>query len=224
MTSLSYRAYVALKRRLQTTVGKRFSRFVGVAIASLGASQLALLVLVSGANVTPGIAGVVAAAFGAAVSYVLSRWAWERKGRPDVLRETLPFWVVSAGAWLVLGLASHYSSVLANSLGLEHWERQGFINAGYFLANCVTFVSRFLIFHYVLFADRGSAASDDRSAAGAAAGSSPTAVPDGGEPSPFAANGAGARSNGSWPANGDDAGRWARDGEGAELPGRGARR
>ena len=210
MTSLSHRAYVALKRRLKTTVGKRFSRFVGVAIVSLGASQLALLVLVSAVHVTPGIAGVVAAAFGAAVSYVLSRWAWERKGRPDVLRETLPFWVVSAGAWLVLGLASHYSSVLANSMGLHAWERQGFINAGYFLANCVTFVTRFLIFHYVLFADRGSAVT---SAAAAAS----SAVPDGGEPAPFGANG-------SWPANGDGAGRWAPDGEGAELPGRGARR
>ncbi|MDR0343340.1 MAG: GtrA family protein [Nocardiopsaceae bacterium] len=205
MTSLSRRAYVALTRRLKTSVGKRFSRFVGVAIVSLGASQLALLVLVSAAHVTPGIAGVVAAAFGAAVSYVLSRWAWERKGRPDVLRETLPFWVVSAGAWLVLGLASHYSSVLANSLGLEHWERQGFINLGYFLANCVTFVSRFLIFHYVLFADRGSAA----------AAAAPSAVPDGAEPAPFGPNG-------SWPADGD--GRWASNGEGAELPGRGARR
>lgn len=224
MTSLSYRAYASLKRRLKTTVGKRFSRFVGVAIVSLGASQLALLILVSGAHVTPGIAGVAAAAFGAAVSYVLSRWAWERKGRPDVLRETLPFWVVSGGAWLVLGLASHFSSVLANSMGLEDWERQGFINAGYFLANCITFVSRFLIFHYVLFADRGSAGAEGRSAAGAAAGSSPTAVPDAGEPAPFAANGAGAWSNGSWPGDGDGAGGWAPDGEGAGLPGRGARR
>jgi hypothetical protein len=28
---------------------------------------------------------------GAVVSYALTRWTWNRTGRPDMLRETLPF-------------------------------------------------------------------------------------------------------------------------------------
>ena len=90
------------------------------------------------------------------MSYFLSRWAWERKGRPNVWRETIPFWLVSVGAWLVLGLAAHFGTVIAaHHLNLHHFERHVVVGGIYLLANCVTFVIRFLIFHYVLFADRG---------------------------------------------------------------------
>jgi putative flippase GtrA len=133
-------------------------RFVPVSVAAVIASQVTLAIMVGIAHVTAGTSGVVASMVGAGVSYVLSRWAWRRKGRPHVLKETLPFWIVSVGAWLVLGVASHYASILAVSMHLGHWQRVAFVNAAYLVANCVTFVSRFLIFHYVLFADRGSAA------------------------------------------------------------------
>ncbi len=102
------------------------------------------------------MSGVLAAIVGAIVSYFLSRWAWDRKGRPNVWRETIPFWLVSVGAWLVLGLAAHFGTVLAgpHHLDLHHFERHFVVGGIYLLANCVTFVIRFLIFHYVLFADR----------------------------------------------------------------------
>src|ERR1019366_8507293 len=76
--------------------------------------------------------------------------------RPHMLKETLPFWAVSVGAWLVLGLTSHYASVWAKSMGLSHWQQTLVVELAYLLANCVTFVTRFVIFHYLLFADRGS--------------------------------------------------------------------
>jgi hypothetical protein len=41
-------------------------------------------------------------------------------------------------------------------MNLGHWQRVAVVNGAYFVANCVTFVTRFAIFHYVLFADRGS--------------------------------------------------------------------
>src|SRR5260370_23515039 len=90
----------------------------------------------------------------ALVSWLLSRWAWERKGRPDLLRETVPFWLVSAGVWVVLGLTSHYASVWAHSEDWTHWRRHLAVQGAYFLVNCVTFVVRFLIFHHVLFANK----------------------------------------------------------------------
>lgn len=207
MTFASTRVYAALKRKLQTAVGRRFSRFASVAVASLAATQIALTLLVGVAHVTAGTAGVAASVIGAAVSYVLSRWAWERKGRPSVLRETIPFWAVSAAAWCVLGLASHFSSVWATSMGLPHWQRVGFIDAGYFVANTFTFLSRFLIFHYLLFADRGSAA------AAVPAPGSPVARPLGGL-APFAVNGSPSGVNGSAP--------WGA--EGPAAPESGARR
>ena len=66
-------------------------------------------------HVSAGLSGVLGAITGAAVSYVLSRWAWERKGRPHLFKETLPFWLISLGAWFVLGATSHYASVWAVS-------------------------------------------------------------------------------------------------------------
>src|SRR5262249_52169332 len=150
MTSVLPRIGAAVQSKLRTTVGKRFSRFVLVAFASLGSSLVTLSLLLGVFHLSGGLAGILSAIAGAAVSYVLSRWAWERKGRPHLLKETLPFWLVSVGSWIVLGLASHYASIWANSMNLEHWERVAFIDIAYFLANCLTFATRFLIFHYVL--------------------------------------------------------------------------
>jgi len=151
-------------------------RFVLVAGVSLGASQIALFLFIGPLHMTGGISGVLAAIAGAIVSYFLSRRAWGRKGRPNLWRETIPFWAVSVGAWLVLGFAAHFGTVLAHDLGLHHFERHFVVGGIYLLANCVTFVIRFLIFHYVLFAD---ADQDDKGAlAGPAAESlSPVTVP-----------------------------------------------
>ena len=199
MTLAPSRIMTAANRLYRTTVGKRFSRFVLVAVAALAASQLMLTVLIGVVGMSPGISGSIAAVAGALVSYVLSRWAWERKGRPDLLRETLPFWLVSVGAWIVLGLASHYASVWANSMNLEHWERVAFIDIAYFVANCLTFVTRFIIFHYLLFADRGSKVPPSPA-------TEPLTSPAAGEPAasgsaPFVATGSAGRVNGTaWAA------------------------
>ena len=156
-----------VRRKLRGETGNRLMRFVPVSLAAVAASQITLAVLVGIAGRSAGTAAVLASMVGAAVSYVLSRWAWERKGRPNLLKETLPFWLVSVGAWIVLGVASHYASVWAVSMNLGHWQRVAVVNGVYFVANCVTFVTRFAIFHYVLFADRGSTQAPPPLAGGA---------------------------------------------------------
>jgi putative flippase GtrA len=193
MTSVLPRIGAAVQSRLRTTVGKRFSRFVLVAIASLGSSLVTLSLLLGVFHLSGGLAGILSAIAGAAVSYVLSRWAWERKGRPHLLKETLPFWLVSLGSWTVLGLTSHYASVWALSMGHTHWERVLIVDGAYLMANCVTFLTRFAIFHYLLFADRGSTLSESVVSVAEAAG-----VPElEDEGPPLAASGSGARLGGS---------------------------
>jgi putative flippase GtrA len=177
-----------LQRKLSTSVGKRFSRFVLVAVASLVASEIALVIFLDGVHLTSGVSGVAAAIVGAAVSYVLSRWAWERKGRPQLLRETLPFWLVSVGAWIVLGLATHLGVSLAKTMQVHGIKKTIVVGGVYFLANCLTFAARFLIFHFLLFADRRVNVVDE------------LAVVEGGEP-PLAAGTVAAQ-----PATADPAG------------------
>jgi GtrA-like protein len=160
LSSLGWRLLPGpVRRKLQSTAGRQFLRFLPVSLAALAASQLALLVFLGVIGLGAGTAGFVASMVGAAVSYVLSRWAWGRKGRPDLLRETLPFWIVSAAAWTFLSFASHEASVWSRSMGHSHWERVAVVAVVYFLANCLTFAARFVIFHYILFArPKGAAA------------------------------------------------------------------
>jgi putative flippase GtrA len=152
MPNLIDRLPAPVANRLRTRFGKQFLRFALVAVLSLGASELALAIMIGPLKMTGGVSGVSAAVVGSIVSYFLSRKAWDRKGRPNFWRETIPFWLVSIGAWLVLGLATKLGVHLA--AGEHHLVRHLIVGGTYFLANCLTFVIRFLIFHYFLFADR----------------------------------------------------------------------
>jgi putative flippase GtrA len=143
-----------LERKLRTEAGTRFLRFILVAAAAVITSQVVLGLLTGPVNLSAGTSGVIASMVAALVSYLLSRWAWERKGKPDWLRETLPFWVVSIAVWVILGLTSHYASVWAHHMGYAHLMKHVVVQGAYFLMNCVTFVLRFLIFHYLLFTDK----------------------------------------------------------------------
>jgi putative flippase GtrA len=198
MTSALPRMVTSVRARIRTQVGKRFVRFVLVAIASLASSILMLNLLLGVFHLTAGLSGVIGAITGAVVSYVLSRWAWERKGRPHLLKETLPFYLVSLGAWTVLGLTSHYASVWALSNDKSHWQRVLIVDGAYLIANAVTFVARFLIFHYLLFADRGSEPVPSALEVVESEMAGPGKLV---RPEPLAARGSGARPAGSpgWP-------------------------
>jgi len=174
------RLVAALWPRLRSTVGIRFTRFVGVALISLATSEIALTLCNGVLHMTATPAAIIAWFSGAVVSYVLSRWAWERKGKPDVLRETVPFWVISALVVVILTLATKFAYHAAAWLGLEGIRHVLFVDLIYLVANLCTFLMRFVLFHYVLFADRTTAAR--------AAATGPDAVPHGRTPHPEAAH------------------------------------
>jgi putative flippase GtrA len=152
-----------LRRRLRTQGGRRLIRFAPAAVLALCATQLTYLICQL-AHVSAGIAGALGWLAGAAVSYVVSRWAWERKGRPPLLKETLPFWVISICVGIVLTGTSKLAHAEARSLGLHGAKEVLFAQGLYLAANCVTFVIRFLIFHYFLFADRGAGGAGEPAA------------------------------------------------------------
>jgi putative flippase GtrA len=169
-----------LVRKLRTKVGVRFTRFVGVAAAALATSEILLSICNGVLHMTSTPAALVATFGGAAVSYVLSRWAWERKGKPDVLRETIPFWVISAMVWVILTLATKFGYHLASWMGVHGVKHVLVVDLVYLAANVVTFALRFMIFHYVLFADRTTAAR--------AAATGPDSVPPGTRTAPSPAD------------------------------------
>ena len=145
-----------LQTRLRSTVVKRFLRFAPAAVCAVAATQITYIICLGPANLTAGVAGFAGWFAGAAVSYVISRWAWERKGRPHLLKETLPFVAVSLGAGVILTLASKFGNGVARDMGLDGAARVLVADLFYLTANCLTFALRFLIFHFVLFADRNA--------------------------------------------------------------------
>ena len=189
MALVTSRIGTALWRKARSNVGIRFTRFTLVAVASVVASQVALSLLLGPGHQTAGFSGGLAAVIGAGVSYVLSRWAWERKGRPNLLKETLPFWLVSVAVWVLLALSAKLGVHLAAANDLHGAERIAVADGTYFAANCVTFLLRFLLFHYVLFADpRSPREPAAQQAAGqqAAADSATRAAAEADNPEPLA--------------------------------------
>jgi putative flippase GtrA len=175
------RLNAALWRRIRSKVGVRFTRFVVVAAAALTATEIALTLCNGVFHMTSTPAALVSWFCGAVVSYVLSRWAWERKGKPDVLRETVPFWVISAVVIVILTLAAKFAYHSAGWMNLTGVKHVLWVDFVWLVANFITFLLRFVIFHYVLFAERTTAAR--------AAATGPDAVPPGTRkaPSPAAA-------------------------------------
>jgi hypothetical protein len=110
-----------------------------------------------------------------------------------VLRETVPFWVISAMVWVILTLATKFGYHLASWMGLDHGvKRAAVVGLVYLAANVVTFILRFVIFHYVLFADRTTAAR--------AAATGPDAVPPGTRVAPAPADVAASTASDAAPA------------------------
>src|ERR1700722_2902059 len=158
-----------ITRKVRSTLGIRFGRFAVAAISAFVTTEVVLTICAGPLHLSATWASLIAWFSGALVSYVLSRWAWKRKGRPNLLKETLPFWVVSAMVIVVLELANKFGYHSAGWMQLSGAERVLYLDAVYGVANVGTFLLRFVFFHYVLFA--GSAGRAAPAAAGEAVAS-----------------------------------------------------
>ncbi len=163
MALVTNRLGETITRKARSKLGIRFGRFAIAAIAAFVTTEVTYTICAAPLNLTSTWATLIAWFSGAVVSYVLSRWAWKRKGRPNLLKETLPFWVVSAMVIVVLELANKFGYHSAEWMQLSGAERVLYLDAVYAVANVGTFLLRFLFFHYVLFA--GSAGADAPAAA-----------------------------------------------------------
>jgi putative flippase GtrA len=142
-----------LTRKVRSTLGIRFGRFAVAAISAFATSEIVYVICAGPLALSSTEATLIGWFSGVVVSYVLSRWAWERKGRPNLLRETVPFCVVSAIVIVVLELADKYLGYHpAAWWHLRGAERALYLALVYGVANLFTFLLRFLFFHYVLFA------------------------------------------------------------------------
>ena len=146
-----------LRRRFRSEGGKRLLRFAPAAVLALAATQITYFMFANVLHSTGRVAGAAGWLAGAAVSYGVSRWAWERKGRPHLLKETLPFVAISLSVGVILTETSHLAFNVAAAHDMHGLERAIFLQGVYLFANGITFMMRFVIFHKLLFANRGTA-------------------------------------------------------------------
>jgi putative flippase GtrA len=153
MALVTNRLSDTIARKARSALGIRFGRFAVAAIAAFATSEIVYVICAVPLSLSATEATLVGWFSGVVVSYLLSRWAWERKGRPNLLRETMPFCVVSAIVIVVLELADKYLGYHpASWWHLHGTERALYLAAVYGVANLFTFLVRFVFFHYVLFA------------------------------------------------------------------------
>lgn len=149
----------SLRRRFETSAGRRLLRFAPAAILALAASQITYFLCVNAIHTTGRVSGFAGWVAGASVSYAVSRWAFERRGRPQLLKETLPFILISLCAGSVLTEVSHLAYREAGRLGLHGVKFGLFVQGLYISANIVTFLIRFVLFNYLVFASRTGTSS-----------------------------------------------------------------
>src|SRR6516164_873809 len=116
-TSLLGRLPEPVRKRASSATGRRMFRFAPAAAMALAASQITYFLCGSVWHLTGRVTGAAAWLAGALVSW----WAWERRGRPRLLAETLPFVAISVATGAVLIEASHLGYLAAGALGLHGW-------------------------------------------------------------------------------------------------------
>ena len=132
--------------RSLTALFWRYTVSSGVALA---VSELTLVICYGTGFVGAGVAAVIAFFAGAIPNYALNRsWVWRRSGPVPVLREFVPYVLISLTA-LLLGVLG--ASVAASIAPGGHRARVVFVAAGFLAVNGMLFVAKFIAYHAFLF-------------------------------------------------------------------------
>jgi len=145
----------AVGRHLRTV---KAAKYLTSSIVATAAGQLTFLVVyglgLADARVTTLVAFVAAAV----PNYWLNRrWAWSRRGRPEVLRELVPYVATIAVNLAVATVTTHYAETHVTGLTDSHVVRVVVVTLTYASTYAVLFLGKYLVFEYVIFGDRAYA-------------------------------------------------------------------
>lgn len=110
---------------LQTPQGRKLFRYTMVSVISTAVSLVVLGLLFGVLRVWSEVPDTVAANVVAAFpSYWLNRaWAWGKRGRSHLVKEVLPFWVMSAASIAFSMVGAQLARYSGHHLGLGHVEQ-----------------------------------------------------------------------------------------------------
>lgn len=121
-------------------------RYAGGSVIAAGCSELTLLVLYGAVDLSPGWSSSLAWIAGALPNYWLNRsWAWRLQGRPDLLREVLPYAAIVAVTLLLAIASTRAVDEALRAAGTAAETRVLLVAATFLGVYVVVFVLRFLL-------------------------------------------------------------------------------
>lgn len=146
-------------RRLVEDHGRKFIRYSGVSVVTIGVGQFLLLVLHGLLHQPAWSANVIAVAVSAIPGYVLNRYlVWGKRSSNSVMAEIVPFWAVA-----FLGLVV---STLAVAWAGARWDSPVAVNGAYLAAFGTLWLFKYGAFERWLFGTRPEQAAPAPSAGG----------------------------------------------------------
>jgi len=140
------------------TRDRRLGRLGRYGLLSVGNTVLgeALLALFVGVMRWPAaVANLVAACIVLGPVYVVARWwVWRLRGRTSVIKETLPFWVVSIAAVLLSTASAGGAEAWAHGLHLSHSAYTAMVLVSVLCSYGVLWLVRFFVLDLLVFRGR----------------------------------------------------------------------
>jgi len=134
---------------LHTHEGRKIFRYTMVSVISTAVSLIALAILYGVARLWSEVPDTVLANVIAAFpSYWLNRaWAWGKRGRSHVVKEVLPFWVMSAASIAFSVVGASVARYLGRRWHLDHLDRTGLVMLGNVVSFGIFWVAKLLLFN-----------------------------------------------------------------------------
>jgi putative flippase GtrA len=149
------RSRQAQRRSGWRQLGYRLGTFAAGSVAATVVSQLTLtgMYWLFGASAT--MAAAVAFTAGAIPNFIVSwRWTWRRKGRPELVRELMPYVLVSIGSLIVTSALTTWGDKLVSPLMAGKGEQTIALAVVYFGSNGLLFLVKFVLLDRVLSTSR----------------------------------------------------------------------
>lgn len=147
---------------------RRFSKYALGSVVAFGASNLVFLLFYGMGWASSPVATLLSFAVGIPVNYALNRrWAWERRGRPALRTEVVPYAAVIA------------ANVVAAAMGtwaVDHWLQSAdllrilhvaIVGVTFVAINGGSFLAKYFLLDRLVFRDPAQVSTDDPAERGA---------------------------------------------------------